>query len=73
MKGASVPGRSVLAATAQPGINIPERAVQGVTLLTQQAVRACRAMNSTRQEEPEVANISLRLEKDPASLSCLAR
>lgn len=41
MNGVSVMGQSVLAATAQSGINIPEHAVKGVTLQTQQAVRTC--------------------------------
>lgn len=41
MNGVSVMGQGVLAATAQSGINIPQHAVKGTTLQTQEAVRAC--------------------------------
>lgn len=56
-------GQGVLAATAQSGINTPENTVKQVTLQTQQVVKVCCAMNSTRQEEPAVANTSQTLEK----------
>lgn len=66
----SARGQSVLAAPEQSRINIPEHAVKGVTLQTQQALRACWAMNSARQGKPMVANISPRMGKNeilPAS------